>query len=190
MGWLHRQLATRGRNYCSAGPRPLLLGVAVVTALLALGGGNVVFGIGFGVRAAPKQPLPFYHVVMVGKGIPCLYCHADAMKSSSAGIPSVEKCMGCHNYIGTDLPAVQKLSGYWRNQQPIPWVRVYRLPRFVYFTHEVHIAQGLSCERCHGDVAHMKVVTAAEKVNMGWCLNCHEKQPNAEQLKDCVVCHK
>jgi hypothetical protein len=27
-------------------------------------------------------------------------------------------------------------------------------------------------------------------MTMSWCLSCHEQQPNAQQLKDCVVCHK
>jgi hypothetical protein len=27
-------------------------------------------------------------------------------------------------------------------------------------------------------------------MNMGWCLNCHNQQSNASQLRDCAVCHR
>ncbi len=141
-------------------------------------------------RAAPSQPIAFPHVTMVQVGIPCLFCHADATRSPVAGIPSVDKCMGCHRTIATTTPVVQQVANYYNRNEPIPWVRVNRLPRFVYFTHRVHIAQGLNCERCHGDVGHMTVDVPVANMNMGWCLSCHEQQSNARQLQDCVVCHQ
>jgi hypothetical protein len=142
-------------------------------------------------QAAPQQPIAFNHEIMVQAGVPCLYCHSGAIKSADAGIPSVEKCMGCHTVIATDTPEIKKLAGYWQRGEPIPWVRVNQLPRFVYFSHEVHVvAAGLNCERCHGDVGHMTVVQPVVTMNMGWCLSCHEQQPNGRQLMDCVVCHQ
>jgi hypothetical protein len=70
-------------------------------------------------------------------------------------------------------------------------VRLDRLPRFVHFSHEVHVVAGaLNCEDCHGDVGHMTVTQPISRLEMGWCLDCHGKQPNADQLKDCVVCHQ
>jgi hypothetical protein len=36
----------------------------------------------------------------------------------------------------------------------------------------------------------MEVTKEVVAMTMGWCLDCHEKQPNATQLKDCVVCHR
>ena len=53
-----------------------------------------------------------------------------------------------------------------------------------------HTAPGGNCETCHGDVGHMSVDQPVVQMNMGWCLNCHEKQPNAPQLMDCVICHQ
>lgn len=141
-------------------------------------------------QAAPQQPIDFPHVSMVQVGIPCLYCHADALRSPVAGIPSVDKCMGCHKIIATGTPRIQQVADYYARNEPIPWTRVNRLPRFVYFTHRVHIAQGLNCERCHGDVGQMTVDHPVTRMNMGWCLSCHETQPNADQLRDCFVCHK
>ena len=142
-------------------------------------------------RASPEQPIAFSHQTMVSKGVPCLFCHPGAIRSPAAGIPSVQMCMGCHAAVPSDKPAVIALTGYWNRQEPIPWVRVNRLPRFVYFSHQVHVvAAGVNCERCHGDVANMTVVRPALTMNMGWCLDCHEQQSNAGQLRDCIVCHQ
>jgi c(7)-type cytochrome triheme protein len=142
-------------------------------------------------QAATQQPVAFDHEAMVKVGITCLFCHADATRSPAAGMPSVESCMGCHEVIATDKPAIQTVADYWQRGEPIPWVRVNRLPRFVYFSHRVHVvAAGLNCERCHGDVAHMKMAEPVVEMNMGWCLGCHNQQPNSAQLRDCVVCHQ
>ena len=142
-------------------------------------------------QAAPEEPIEFNHKLMVQSGVPCLFCHPKAMNSPVADMPSVEKCMGCHKVIATGAPEIQELAGYWERQEPIPWERVNRLPRFVYFSHQVHVvAAGLNCERCHGDVGNMTETKAVLTMNMGWCLSCHEQQSNAKQLRDCLVCHQ
>jgi c(7)-type cytochrome triheme protein len=165
----------------------LLAGAVLVVIVLV--GGYFLFAPGS--RAAPQQPIQFNHQIMVRSGIQCLYCHNTATRSPAAGIPSVEKCMGCHKVIATDRPQVQLLAGYWERQEPIPWARVYRVPRFVFFSHQVHVnAAGLNCERCHGDVGNMVETYAVVDMNMGWCIGCHEQQDRAAQLKDCVVCHR
>jgi c(7)-type cytochrome triheme protein len=164
----------------------LIAGAALVAILLA----SAYLLIAPRSRAAQKQPIDFNHQLMVGAGMQCLYCHNGATRSPAAGIPSVQKCMSCHTVIAADRPEVQKLTGYWERQEPIPWVRIYRVPRFVFFNHSVHIAAGLNCERCHGDVGNMVETHAVVDMNMGWCLNCHNQQSRAAQLKDCVVCHR
>ncbi len=162
---------------------------AVVVAAIVLGLASVLTAAA--VQAAPDQPIAFNHEVMVQSGIQCLFCHTEATRSPAAGIPSVEKCMGCHRTIATQVPVIQQVAAYWQRQEPIPWVRVNQLPRFVYFSHEVHVtAAGLNCETCHGDVGHMTVDHPVVQMDMGWCLRCHEQQANAAQLTDCVVCHQ
>jgi len=138
-------------------------------------------------EAVPRQLIPFPHVRMVNAGIPCLFCHPGATKSPTAGIPSVDRCIGCHKTIATSSPLIGRLFAYF--DQPIPWQRINQLPRFVHFSHEVHVARGLNCETCHGDVGKMDVTVAVYRFNMGFCLDCHAKQPNAQQLKDCGICH-
>jgi hypothetical protein len=128
---------------------------------------------------------------MVQAGVTCDYCHAEARRSPAAGMPSVQKCASCHQTINPQSPAIQQMMVYWQRQEPIPWVRVNVLPRFVYFSHQAHVtAARISCSTCHGDVGHMSVAQPVVKMDMGWCLSCHEKQANAAQLTDCVVCHK
>lgn len=141
---------------------------------------------------APAQPIEFPHSRMVRVGVTCTYCHSAATKSPAAGMPTVERCMGCHTIIKPDAPEIKKLAVYWKEQAPIPWVRIYNLPRFVFFSHEVHVSGAkLACEKCHGDVGNMDYPTRkVVDMNMGWCLDCHSQQPNAPQLRDCVVCHR
>jgi len=144
------------------------------------------------VFAAPEQPIAYSHRVHVEAGVQCLFCHASALRSDVAGIPSVQKCMGCHTVIATDSPAIQAAAGYWERGEPIPWVRVNTQPDFVYFSHQPHLGAGLNCETCHGDVGQMEVARPVVKMDMGWCLDCHLKQPEekAARLADCLACHK
>lgn len=162
---------------------------AIVLVVLALSVGGYLL-LARRAEAAPQQPIPFNHQVMVQAGTPCLYCHADAIRSPTAGIPSVEKCLGCHRVIATQNPDVQAVAEYFQRGEPIPWTRLSNMPRFVYFSHRVHVAAGLNCERCHGDVGNMTETRAVVDMTMGWCLGCHEEQPNADQLRGCLVCHK
>jgi hypothetical protein len=104
---------------------------------------------------------------MVQAGVPCLYCHSEAAKPPVAGMPSVAQCMGCHKVIKADSPEIKKVAGYWERQEPIPWVRVNRLPRFVYFSQQVHtVVAALNCERCHGDVGQMGIARPVVQMNM------------------------
>ncbi len=142
--------------------------------------------------AAPEQPIAYSHQTHVEAGIPCLYCHAQATRSAIAGIPSVERCMGCHSVIATEDPDVQQLTGYWERGEAIPWVRVNLQPDFVYFSHRPHLGAGLNCETCHGNVGAMDVARPTLRMDMGWCLECHNEQEpeHVNRLADCVACHK
>jgi hypothetical protein len=57
--------------------------------------------------------------------------------------------------------------------QPIPWVRVHRVPDFVYFNHAIHVNKGIGCETCHGRVDQMPAIEQVAPLTMGWCLDCH-----------------
>jgi len=142
--------------------------------------------------AVPGQPIAYNHQTHIENGIQCLFCHSSAMRSDIASLPSVQKCMGCHAMIATDEEEVQKLSNYWEQGEPIPWVRVNTQPDFVYFSHQAHLLGGINCETCHGEVSRMSVAQPVVNMDMGWCLDCHLKQSpdKTARLADCLTCHK
>ncbi len=152
------------------------------------------------VRQGPVQPIFFSHVIHAGSfQIECQYCHADARRGPSAGLPSVERCMGCHKIVAAQgNPEVQKLHKYWERQEPIPWVRVFTVPEHAQFTHKPHITAGVQCQTCHGRVEAMEQVAAetgqhilndlanlallpvpGRKLTMGWCVECHRRANEA-----------
>jgi hypothetical protein len=161
---------------------------------------------------ASAQPIDFPHSVHVQTyKIDCQYCHSDARRSEYAGIPSVERCMGCHKITAADKPEIKKLAEFAAKQQPIPWTRVYKLPEFTYFPHKAHIRAEVACQTCHGPVETMTTVGATTgptlvndmlnlvgfrpappPLSMGWCIDCH-RQHNATRATqaplDCVTCH-
>ncbi len=166
--------------------------IGVLIALLVILSGGV-WGIAQ-TQTVPEQPIQFPHNLHVGLGIQCLYCHPGALRGPSPGIPTETKCWGCHQQIpiqGTELP---KLADYVKNNKPINWVPVAMVPDFVHFNHRPHIAAGLNCEDCHGNVAKETVYQNPQVMNMGWCLNCHrQKAANNPvlytKLTDCGTCH-
>ena len=74
------------------------------------------------------------------------------------------------------------------------WVPVAQVPDFVQFNHRPHIASGLNCETCHGDLTQMTIYENPQILNMGWCLNCHKEKSEGDpelrtKLTDCGTCH-
>jgi hypothetical protein len=139
------------------------------------------------------QPIAFPHITHAGDfKIDCQYCHFSAERSIDAGIPPVASCMGCHIIIqGRNKPEeVQKLRGYWDRGEPIPWVRIYKVPDHVKFPHLRHVAKdagAFECQECHGQVQEIEVIEeVAQPLKMGWCVQCHRDN---DASVDCTVCH-
>ncbi len=136
---------------------------------------------------APDQPIAFDHKVHVTDyNIQCFYCHSYVDRSPFAGVPSVDRCMGCHLIVARDSPEIEKLRNYQQNGEPVPWIKVYALPRFVHFNHEAHVRAEVQCQACHGAVESMTKVTRVQDLQMGWCLDCHRSE---EASVDCLTCH-
>jgi hypothetical protein len=159
-----------------------------------------------------QQPINFPHNVHVQTyKMDCQYCHADARRSEFAGLPSVQRCMGCHKITAADRPEIKKLAEYAARNEPIPWVRVYKVPEFTYFPHKPHVRAQVKCQTCHGPVETMTTVgavtgprlandllilagfrAAPPPLTMGWCVDCHRQENAARGTKaplDCVACH-
>lgn len=136
----------------------------------------------------PAQPIEFSHAIHAGSyGIDCQYCHAEARRSPYAGLPSVQRCMGCHKIVAAQgNPQVERLQKYWADREAIPWVRIHRLAGFVQFPHKRHVQVGLACQTCHGPVETMQRVGQVAPLTMGWCVACHAERQGP---LDCVACH-
>jgi hypothetical protein len=141
-------------------------------------------------RAGPKQPIPFSHYRHAGiRGISCYFCHTGADRSPVAGLPSVQKCLLCHNVIAPHFTPISKLHEAYETAVPMRWKRVYRLPDFAHFNHEAHLAKGVDCGECHGDVKAMNRIVPHERLTMGFCVDCH-RRPEYQASVDCWVCHR
>ncbi|GAB4428020.1 MAG: cytochrome c3 family protein [Chloroflexi bacterium OHK40] len=131
------------------------------------------------INVAIEQPVPFSHQLHNSTlGIDCRYCHVSANQSAFANIPATETCMTCHSQIATNSPRLALVRESYATGQPIEWVKVHRVPDFVYFNHSIHVNKGIGCSNCHGQVNQMPVVWQTQAFYMGWCLNCHR---NPEQ---------
>ena len=157
--------------------------VALVVLALVAVGAVTVFPSASNQGFAPVQPIPFSHHLHAGVNkIPCQYCHAAAERSRHATIPAVAVCMNCHRVVKTDSPWIQKVQAAYKNNTPIEWIRVHELPDYVYFPHKRHIAAGLQCETCHGDVKNMERIHQEGALTMGWCMECHRGQTTPKQI--------
>jgi Cytochrome c7 and related cytochrome c len=121
-----------------------------------------------------EQPVPFSHEHHVnGLGLDCRYCHSAVEKSAIAGVPPTHTCMTCHSELYTQAEMLAPVRKSLADRTPIRWNKVHRLPDYVYFDHSIHIAKGVGCTTCHGDVQHMPLMRQAAPLTMGWCLECH-----------------
>jgi hypothetical protein len=104
------------------------------------------------------------------------------------GFPESNKCMVCHSSIATEKPAIQKLASFYKEKQPIPWLRIYRIGSTITWSHRNHLKAGLACSLCHGDVSQLDVMTRVKNVTtMDGCVGCHrDNQADAS----CGVCHE
>lgn len=129
---------------------------------------------------APAQPIKFSHAVHAGQNkTDCNYCHYTARTSKDAGIPSGSICYNCHFLVrnGTRSGATEiaKVLKALEDKKPVEWVRIYKLPDFVFFSHEQHVsAGGITCDACHGDVKAMNRLYQVPDLSMGWCIDCHK----------------
>ena len=158
--------------------------------------------IGIDQGYAPIQPIHYSHKIHAGANqIECKYCHSSARVSKHSGIPALNVCMNCHEYIADyngeeDLEngytkdfytkEIKKLytavgwdeenQVYTGNTQPVKWVRIHNLPDFVYFNHAQHAQVAkVECQTCHGPVEEMEIMYQYSPLTMGWCIDCHRE---------------
>jgi len=156
---------------------------------------KAVFGVaGFLLLAAgshgqqqEQQPVPYSHKVHLALGLNCVSCHMNDDPGEYMGFPAEKTCMLCHQTVKVDSPHVAKVAAAARDKKPIAWVRVYKLPTYVYFSHRVHTEAGTTCETCHGPIRERDVVTKEVVHNMKSCIACHVA---TKARNDCLTCHE
>jgi len=103
-----------------------------------------------------QQPVQFSHKHHVGDdGIDCRYCHQTVETTATAGMPATQTCMNCHSQLWADSPYLEPVRASFRENKPIQWERVHDLPEYVYFNHSIHVAKGVGCSTCHGQIDTM-----------------------------------
>ncbi len=136
----------------------------------------------------PSQPVPYSHALHVGQlGMDCRYCHSNVEVSSHANVPSTQTCMNCHAHVKAESPKLELVRKSYEQAIPIPWVKIHQVPDYAYFNHAVHVARGVSCVSCHGQINQMEVVWHDQPQSMGWCLDCHRAPENHLRPRDQVT---
>ncbi len=168
----------------------LRLRVFVPLGLLCLGAvalGAIYLGLPSNKDAGyrPEQPVEYSHKLHAGNlGIDCRYCHNTVDRAAFAAVPTTETCMNCHHKVKTNSSKLTLVRESYGKGEAIPWVKVHVLPDYVYFNHQAHVTQGVSCVSCHGRVDQMIKVAQVAPLSMGWCLDCHRNPaPNIRPVE-------
>jgi hypothetical protein len=174
------------------------------------------------------QPINFSHAIHSNPDIGiegeteqeiCLYCHDFRDDGTFIGIPTLDKCMECHDDpespLGEEPEEERFLKQYVADEKEVPWLPYYRQPDCVYFSHIAHVRMGKQdCRSCHGDHGKSEQLPDYRKnrltgysiniwgkniagykthtwdrMKMDDCAECHTEK-GQEQNNACFVCHK
>lgn len=136
-------------------------------------------------RAVGPQPVPFSHRRHADRGMDCNDCHPGSSSAERAGLPGRDACMLCHQALATDRPGVRSLAELPPGSR-IAWVRAYRVPDFVFFSHQEHAAAEVGCPACHGPVSARDELQQEVSTSMEACMNCHAER---DASLECHLCH-
>lgn len=156
------------------------------------------------IQSRQNQPVHFSHQ-RHGEDVSlkCEDCHNFRPDGSFAGIPSLAKCLECHESAqGSSqeeadfIKLAQKLK---KDNKNVPWLIYSRQPDHVFFSHAAHIKMAKAdCAACHASVGGKtdknpsygyKWISgyAPEVMSMKACETCHEKKGKSNA---CFTCHK
>ena len=184
------------------GKIPFLAGM-----LMALGAGWV--GFPYAINQRRPQPVDFSHKVHAEKaGTKCEDCHAFREDGTFAGIPTLDKCSGCHAAaMGTTAAEKNFIDQYVTPSREPQWADYARQPENVFFSHSAHVKRaGMTCESCHGPTGASdslrayredrisgysadiwKVSGTNHGMKMADCVDCHRTK---RMEQSCLDCHK
>jgi hypothetical protein len=143
-------------------PNKVLLagvGALVVLAVLAVG----AFTVGPFGGGGIEQPIAFRTTSMPARTRSPACTATRRRTARRRGHPAVQVCAGCHipggvPMIAATASACSSSIAYWREQRPIPWVKIYDLPDHARFPHMRHVNADVECQECHGPVETMEEI--------------------------------
>ena len=178
--WLAATLAS-GRR---ATPRWAQAAVALAVLLLAARAAEAW-------RERVRQPIAFNHRVHTGQlQLDCDFCHQFVRTGAHPGLPSLETCATCHAAVQGRSREAARVTDYVTAGRPLVFVKLFRLPRHVFYTHRRHVGiANLACRTCHGDIALTTSPPARPlvRIRMRFCVDCHRRMG---QSTDCIACHR
>ena len=167
-------------------------------ALAALGAGWL--GFPRVIYRTQQQPVDFSHKIHADKAsMKCDDCHSFRADGTYAGVPTLDKCAGCHAApMGDTVAEKQFIERYVTPQREPAWLVNARQPVNVYFPHGPHVNRAkLKCEHCHPAQENSTKLPAHQEdrisgysrglISMDGCIACHrENHPE----RSCLDCHK
>ncbi len=157
--------------------------------------------------AEKTQPIDFSHKVHIeSAGSSCEDCHSFRDDGSFTGIPSLEKCIECHeDPMGEDIEnprhkeAEAKLVEYVTAGKPIEWYVYSKQQDCVFFSHIAHVEKkGLECATCHGNHGETdnlrpyvyNRLTGLSRDIWGYSQLGLGGPPERMKMDDCAACHR
>jgi menaquinone reductase, multiheme cytochrome c subunit len=150
-----------------------------------------------------QQPLEFLHKTHAEKsGIAdCNECHALREDGTFAGIPTMEKCAGCHSErIGQSNAEATLVNNFIKPGHETPWLVYARQPANVWFSHAIHVKRaGLVCMECHSTYGESDQVRVYEVNRISgysrdiWGHSMSRLRRASQEgmkMSDCEDCHR
>lgn len=148
------------------------------------------------------QPVDFRHKTHQEKSglTDCNECHALKEDGTFAGLPPMEKCVGCHSdKIGESKAEAALVDLYIKPGHETPWLVYAQQPANVWFSHAIHIRQaGLKCEQCHANygatdqakVYEVNRISGYSRDIWGHSMSrVHRAPGDGMTMSDCENCH-
>lgn len=113
------------------------------------------------------------------QGMSCDDCHQPSADGTLAGAPDPEVCAACHEQVAKNMELAKELAKQWPRHKSLS-------PDGI-FSHQTHKEGGITCDKCHGDMAKNKKVTFNILPRMADCMNCHSE---VGVSTECSTCHR
>ncbi|MFH0902724.1 MAG: cytochrome c3 family protein [Pseudomonadota bacterium] len=151
----------------------------------------------------PIQSLPFsfsHSRHLAGEQTKCQTCHVRAdtsTRSTDRLFPGHRECSPCHHLalpspqpnvterrtVGSSSACRSCHSGNWEDDSPNA---LSAPPANLKFSHRIHSARRVECQRCHPNLASIGLATRMQLPKMSVCRGCHEQTADGTR---CTSCH-